>query len=88
MDDRGKMEAVQIGQLVLPPVARATAVHRRLSLPIGGIEGIDGERPKLYVIVTPPEVRERWLLWVAIRQSVLLTVLITFAVIAAATVII
>ena len=82
MDDRGKMEAVQIGQPLLPAVARATAVHRRLSLPI------DGERPKLYVIVTPPEVRERWLRWVAIRQSALLTFLITFALIAAMTAII
>jgi hypothetical protein len=79
MDDAGKMEARQIGQLVLPPVARNTAVQRRLTLPI------EGERPKLYVIVTPPEVRERWLRWVAIRQSALLTFLITFALIATMT---
>ncbi|MBA3499424.1 MAG: hypothetical protein M4D80_08745 [Myxococcota bacterium] len=82
MDDRGKSEALQIKQLVLPPVARNTAVQRRLTLPI------EGDRPKLYVIVTPPEVRERWLLWVAIRQSALLTFLITFALIAAASAII
>ena len=35
------------------------------------------------MITTPPEVRERWLRWVAIRQSAVLTVSITFAVIAA-----
>jgi hypothetical protein len=80
MDDRGNMEAVQFGQLALPvPGPRTTALqHRRLPLPL------DGERPKLYVIVTPPEVRERWLRWVAIRQSVLLTFVITFALLIAA----
>ena len=79
MDDRSKMEAVavQLGQLALPvPGPRTTAV-RRLALPP------ENERPKLYVITTPPEVRDRWLRWVAIRQSALLTFLITFAVIAA-----
>jgi hypothetical protein len=81
MDDRGKMEAVQIGQPLLLPVARTT-VQRRLTLPI------DGARPKLYVIVTPPEVRARWLRWVSIRQSALLTLMITFALIAAMTAII
>lgn len=80
MDDRGKMEAVQLGQLALPvPGRRTTLVHKRglLSLPS------EAERPKLYVIVTPPEVRARWLLWVKIRQSAILTFLITFGLIAA-----
>lgn len=81
MDDRGKMEAVQLGQLVLP-VARTSVVQRRLPLPA------EGERPKLYVITTPPEMRARWLRWVAIRQSIMLTVLITFALIATMTAII
>jgi len=84
MDDRGKMEAVQLGQLALPvPGRRTTLAHKRdlFSLPS------DGERPKLYVIVTPPEVRARWLLWVAIRQTALLTFAITFALIAAMAVI-
>jgi hypothetical protein len=80
MDDRGNMEAVQLGQLG-PVVSgrRTTLVHKRslLSLPS------DTERPKLYVIVTPPEVRARWLRWVAIRQSAILTFLITFGLIAA-----
>jgi hypothetical protein len=77
MDDRSQMEAVQLGQLVLPsPSPRTTAVRRLLLPP-------EGERPKLYVITTPPEVRERYLRWVAIRQSALLTFLITFGVIAA-----
>jgi hypothetical protein len=82
MDDRSQMEAVQLGQLVLPSQSspttwsRTTAV-RRLALPP------ESERPKLYVITTPPEVRERYLRWVAIRQSALLTFLITFGVIAA-----
>lgn len=77
MDDRGKMEAIQLGQLVQPVVGpRATAV-RRLPLPP------EGERPKLYVITTPPELRERYLRWVAIRQSMMLTLAITFALIAA-----
>lgn len=76
------MEAVQLGQLALPvPGPRTTALHKRLPLPL------DAARPKLYVIVTPPEVRERWQRWVAIRQSMLLTVLITFALIAAMAVI-
>jgi hypothetical protein len=85
MDDRSKMEAVQLGQLVLPSSSpktwsRTTAV-RRLVLPP------ENERPKLYIITTPPEVRERYLRWVAIRQSALLTFLITFAVLAASAVI-
>jgi hypothetical protein len=74
MDDRSKMEAVQLGQLVLPVARR---VHKRVPLPV------EGERPKLYVIVTPPEVRARWQRWVAIRQSILLTFVITFVLIAA-----
>jgi len=82
MDDRGKMEAVQLGQLALPVRSpRTSVVQRRMPLPL------DGERPKLYVIVTPPEVRERWLRWVAIRQSALLTVLITCLLMAAMAVI-
>lgn len=77
MDDRSRTEAVQLGQLVLPsPSPRTTAV-RRLVLPP------ENERPKLYVITTPPEVRERYLRWVTFRQSALLTFLIMFAVIAA-----
>ena len=83
MDDRGKMEAVQFGQLALPVPGRTTALqHRRLAaaMPLP----LDGQRPKLYVIVTPPEVRERWLRWVAIRQSALLTFVITFALMIAA----
>ena len=78
MDDRGKM--LKRAQLVLP-VARLSVVQRRLPLPA------EGERPNLYVITTPPEVRARWLRWVAIRQSMMLTVLITFALIAAMAVI-
>ena len=76
MDDRGKMEAVQLGQLVLP-VNGPRALPRRLALPEAG------HRPKLTVIVTPPEVRERWQRWVAFRQSMVLTVSITFGIIAA-----
>jgi len=78
MDDRGNMEAVRLGQLVLPiPGPRTTSVPKRdlLALPAA--------RPRLYVIVTPPEVRERWLRWVAIRQSLALTFVITLVLIAA-----
>ena len=35
------------------------------------------------MIVTPPEVRERWQRWVAFRQSMVLTLSITFGIIAA-----
>ena len=94
MDDRGKVgasgamsEGLQLGQrgqLVLPvPGRRTTQVQKRALLALPR----DAERPKLYVIVTPPEVRERWLRWVAIRQSALLTFFITFALIAAMSVI-
>lgn len=77
MDDRGNMEAVQLGQLVLPvPGPRSLQRREPLALP-------EGDRPALYVIVTPPEVRERWQRWVAIRQSVILAVVITCALIAA-----
>ena len=79
MDDRGNMEAVQLGQLVLPVPGPRTSVRRRelLALPP------DAARPQLYVIVTPPEVRARWLRWVAIRQSLALTFVITLVLIAA-----
>lgn len=81
MDDRGKMEARKLGQLALPvPGPRTTAI-RKLALPP------ESERPKLYVITTPPEVRERYLRWIAIRQSAALTFLITFALLAVSAVI-
>ena len=77
MDDRGNMEAVQLGQLVQPvPGPRFVSRREPLVLP-------DGDPPKLFVIVTPPEVRARWLRWVAVRDSIVLTVLITLALIAA-----
>ena len=35
--------------------------------------------PKLTVITTPPEVRERWMLWVRIRASFAITLVLTLA---------
>lgn len=72
MDDAS---AHQLGRLA--PPARAVTRRDRRPLPAAG------SRPQLTLIVTPPDMRARWLRWVAIRQSVLLTVGITAALISA-----